>query len=78
MRMATWTVFPHYGKIETGCPWKNRKAYRDKIDELDKMAQIRDIHLFRPYYPKAIADSWDHSNPLAIRLLELSGLYRNL
>ena len=64
--MATWTVVPHYGKIETGCPWKNRKAYRGKIDELDKMAQIRDIHLLRPSYPKAIADSWNHSNPLAI------------
>ena len=48
------------------------------LDELDKMERIRDIHLFHPYYPKGIADSWDYSNPLAIRLMELSELYRRL
>ena len=48
------------------------------LDELDKMERIRDIHLFHPFYPKGIADTWDYSNPLAIRLLELLELYRNL
>lgn len=46
--------------------------------EIDKMERIRDIHLFQPCYPKGIADSWDDSNPLGIRLLELSELYRRL
>jgi hypothetical protein len=48
------------------------------LEELDKMERIRDIHLFHPYYPKGIADSWDYSNPLAIRLLELLESYREL
>ena len=48
------------------------------LDELDKMERIRDIHLVHPFYPKGIADTWDYSNPLAIRLLELLELYRNL
>ena len=45
------------------------------LEELDKMERIRDIHLF---YPKGIADTWDYSNPLAIRLLELLESYREL
>ena len=48
------------------------------LEELDKMERIRDIHLFHPYYPQGIADSWDYSNPLAIRLLELLESYREL
>lgn len=48
------------------------------LDELDKMERIRNIHLFYPYYPKGIADSWEYSNPLAIRLMELLELYRKL
>lgn len=48
------------------------------LEELDKMERIRDIHLFHPYYPKGIADSWDYLNPLAIRLLELLESYREL
>lgn len=48
------------------------------LDELDKMERIRNSHLFYPYYPKGIADSWDFSNPLAISLLELLDLYTKL
>lgn len=48
------------------------------LDELNKMEQIRNIHLFYPYYPKGIADSWDYSNPLTIKLLDLLELYRKL
>lgn len=48
------------------------------LDELNKMERIRDIHLFYPYYPKGITDSWDYSNPLGIKLLELLELYCEL
>lgn len=48
------------------------------LDELDKMGRIRNIHMFHPYYPKGIADTWDYSNPLTIRLLELLDSYRKL
>lgn len=48
------------------------------LEELEQMERIRDIHLFHPYYPKGIADTWDYSNPLAIRLLELLESYRKL
>lgn len=48
------------------------------LEELEQMERIRDIHLFHPYYPKGIADSWDSANPLAIRLLELAESYRKL
>lgn len=48
------------------------------LDELDKMERMRDAHLFYPYYPKGIADCWDDSNPLAIKLLDLLAFYRNL
>lgn len=48
------------------------------LDEVEKMEKIRDIHLFYPYYPKGIADSWDNANPLAIKLSDLLELYREL
>lgn len=62
----------------------NRPSYMSEkqlcfiLKELDKMEQIRNIHLFYPYYPKGIADSWDYANPLAIKLFELLELYRKL
>ena len=30
--------------------------------ELNKMDQIRNCHVFYPYYPKVINDSWDYSD----------------
>lgn len=48
------------------------------LDELDKMERIRDIHLFYPYYPKGIADSWDYSDQLTVKLFDLLELYRKL
>jgi len=48
------------------------------LDELSKMERIRDIHFFYPFYPKGISDSWDRSDPLSIKLLELLELYRKL
>ena len=46
--------------------------------ELDKMEQTRNCHMFYPYYPKGISDSWDYSNPLGAKLLELLALYCKL
>lgn len=48
------------------------------LSELDQMEQIKNVQLFYPYYPRGIADSWDYSNPLAVKLLELLELYRKL
>ena len=48
------------------------------LSELEKMDRIRNVRLFCPYYPHAITDSWDYSNPLGKKLLELFGLYRKL
>ncbi len=48
------------------------------LNELNKMERIRNIHFFCPFYPKGISDSWDYSNPLSIKLLELLELYREL
>ena len=39
--------------------------------ELNKMDQIRNCHVFYPYYPKVINDSWDYSDLLGTKLLEL-------
>ena len=58
--------------------YTSRKQLHLILNELDKMEQIRSSHLFAPYYPRAIVDSWDFSDPLAIRLMELSKLYRAL
>ncbi len=46
--------------------------------ELNKMEQKRNFHVFYPYYPKGIIDSWDYSNSLAIKLMELLELYCKL
>lgn len=48
------------------------------LDELDKMERIRNFHLFYPYYPRGIADGWDYSNQLTVKLLDLLELYRKL
>lgn len=46
--------------------------------ELDKMEQARNCHVFYPYYPKGICDSWDFLDPLGSKLLELLDVYRRL
>lgn len=46
--------------------------------ELNKMDQIRNCHVFYPYYPKVINDSWDYSDLLGTKLLELLELYCKL
>lgn len=48
------------------------------LNELDKMGQIRNVHLFCSYYPKGIADTWDYSNPLTDKLMDLFALYSKL
>lgn len=61
------------------CPsYMSEKQLMFILAELDKMERTRNIHLFYPYYPRGIADSWDYSNPLGIKLLELLELYRKL
>ena len=46
--------------------------------ELNKMDQIRNCHVFYPYYPIVINDSWDYSDLLGTKLLELLELYCKL
>lgn len=46
--------------------------------ELNKMDQIRNCHVFYPYYPKVINDSWDYLDLLGTKLLELLELYCKL
>lgn len=48
------------------------------LNELDKMDKIRNSDLFYPYYPKGITDSWDYSNPLAIKLMDLLEIYTKI
>lgn len=48
------------------------------LNELDKMGRIRNSHLFFPYYPRGIADSWSFSNQLGDKLLNLLELYKKL
>lgn len=61
------------------CPgYMTEKQLKLILAELDKMEMAKNSHLFYPYYPKGISDSWDYSDPLGIKLLELLELYCKL
>lgn len=54
------------------------KQYRFILAELDQMKYSLsqpDGQQFSPYYPRGIIDSWDYSDQLGVKLLELLKLY---
>jgi len=56
----------------------SERQLRSISAELDKMEQARDIHIFCPHYPSMIIDSWDFSDPLAVKLMGLFEAYQKL
>lgn len=58
--------------------YMSERQLRFILAELDKMGRIKDIHLFCPYFPRGITDSWDLSDQLAVKLLKLCELYGKL
>lgn len=48
------------------------------LEELDYMVKIRNINLFYPTYPIMIVDSWDYSDVIGTKLLELLDIYKKL
>ena len=51
---------------------------RMTLEELDKMARIKNINEFLPYYPRGISDSWDFNDKLGQKLMRLLDVYRRL
>ena len=48
--------------------------FQSLLDDIRVLIQME----LKDNYPKGITDSWDDSNPLALKLLDLLELYRNL
>lgn len=48
------------------------------LKQLDEMLKYRDINAYRPSFPRIITDSWDYSDPLANKLMDVAALYEKL
>ena len=59
-------------------PYMMESQLRMTQDELDKMARIKNIDEFLPYYPKGISDSWDFNDKLGKKLMNILDVYRRM
>ena len=48
------------------------------LKQLDEMLKYRDYNAYRPSFPRIITDSWDYSDELAHKLMDVSALYEKL
>ena len=60
---------------DAGKSGKSPFQLRQILKELSAMERVRAKSEFMPYYPRAIADSWDLNDPLGQELCGLATLY---
>jgi len=65
-------------RAEQGSSKHSIKQLERIKNELIKMESIQNSNIFLPAFPRSIADSWDHTDPLGLALMKIYYTYEKL